>query len=135
MPPTSSRDFQKAAAQRFVAAETLLREKLTLDAHYIGGYTAECTLKALILEQTPASRKADQLARITSGKKMHQPDVLLNELRKLKVFLPLDLARRIRRFDWTTDLRYEIRRRDREETIAFWNTATAIYEWVEAQLP
>ena len=31
MPPTTSRDFQRAAAQRLNAAETLLREKLTLD--------------------------------------------------------------------------------------------------------
>lgn len=33
MPPTTSRDFQKAAAQRLTTAETLLREKLILDAH------------------------------------------------------------------------------------------------------
>ncbi len=56
MPPTTSRDFQKAAGQRLTAAETLLRETLTLDAQYIGGYTVECTLKALIMELTPAAR-------------------------------------------------------------------------------
>jgi len=39
MPPTTSRDFQKAAAQRLTTAETLLREKHTLDAQYLGGYT------------------------------------------------------------------------------------------------
>ena len=46
MPPTTSRDFQKAAAQRLTTAETLLREKHTLDAQYLGGYTVECSLKA-----------------------------------------------------------------------------------------
>ena len=46
MPPTTSRDFQKVAAQRLTTAETLLREKLTLDAQYLGGYTVECSLKA-----------------------------------------------------------------------------------------
>jgi len=135
MPPTSSRDFQKAAAQRLIAAETLLRAKRTLDAHYIGGYTVECTLKALILELTPDPDKPAQLKRITSGASMHRPAVLLGELRNLGAALPLVLSKRMRRFDWATDLRYETGRRDTGETIAFLNTAKAIYDWVEGQLP
>ena len=135
MPPTSSRDFQKAAAQRFIAAETLLRAKRTLDAQYIGGYTIECSLKALIMELTPAADRSNQLIRITSGASMHRPSVLLGELRNLGAAFPSVLAKRMRRFDWTTDLRYETGRRDTGETIAFLNTAKAIYEWVEAQLP
>jgi hypothetical protein len=99
MPPTTSRDFQKAAAQRLIAAEALLKEKLTLDAQYIGGYTVECTLKALILERTPASKKANKLIQISSGAKMHRPDILLGELQKLKgAGFPLNLAKRMRRF-------------------------------------
>lgn len=135
MPPTTSRDFQKAAAQRLMAAETLLREKITLDAQYIGGYTVECSLKALILELTPDPDKPDTLKRLSSGASMHRPDVLLGELRNLGVALPLDLARRIRRFDWTTNLRYETGRRDTGETIGFLNTAKTIYDWVQDQLP
>ena len=83
MPPTTSRDFQKAAAQRLTTAETLLREKLTLDAQYMGGYTVECSLKALILESTPETEKPKKLKEITAGAKMHRPDVLLGELREL----------------------------------------------------
>jgi hypothetical protein len=135
MPPTTSRDFQRAAAQRLTTAETLLREKLTLDAQYLGGYTVECSLKALILELTPETDKADKLKEITAGAKMHRPDILLGELRNLGVALPLVLAKRMRRFDWTTDLRYETGRRDTGETTAFLTTAKAIYDWVEGQLP
>jgi HEPN domain-containing protein len=135
MPPTTSRDFQRAAAQRLTTAETLLREKLTLDAQYLGGYTVECSLKALILELTPDTDKADKLKEITAGAKMHRPDILLGELRNLGVALPLDLAKRMRRFKWTTDLRYETGRRDTGETTAFLTTAKAIYDWVEGQLP
>ena len=80
MPPTTSRDFQRAAAQRLNAAETLLREKLTLNAQYLGGYATECSLKALILELTPDSKKADKLREITAGAKMHRPEILLGEL-------------------------------------------------------
>lgn len=135
MPPTTSRDFQRAAAQRLTTAETLLREKLTLDAQYLGGYTVECSLKALILELTPDADKADKLKEITAGAKMHRPDILLGELRNLGAALPLDLAKRMRRFEWTTDLRYETGRRDTGETTAFLTTAKALYDWVEGQLP
>ena len=75
MPPTTSRDFLKVAGQRLTAAETLLREKLTLDAQYIGGYTVECSLKSLIMHRTPDPEKPDKLKRVTSGAKMHRPDV------------------------------------------------------------
>ncbi|MEJ7640485.1 MAG: HEPN domain-containing protein [Singulisphaera sp.] len=107
MPPTTSRDFQKAAAQRLTTAETLLRERLTLDAQYLSGYTVECSLKALIMELTPDPDKPDTLKKITAGAKMHRPEMLLGELRNLGVALPLVLAKRMRRFEWTTDLRYE----------------------------
>lgn len=135
MPPTTSRDFQKAAGQRLTAAELLLREKLTLDAQYVGGYTVECSLKALILHLTPDADKPSVLARITKGKKMHSPEVLLGELRNLGAALPPDIAKRMRRFKWTTDWRYETGRRDTAETTGFLRTAKAIYDWVEGQLP
>jgi HEPN domain-containing protein len=135
MPPTTSRDFLKAAAQRLIAAEALLREKHTLRAQYLGGYTVECCLKALILELTPDADKADKLKEITAGARMHRPEVLLDQLRNLGLSLPLDLARRMRRFDWTTELRYETGRRDTGETTAFLTTAKGIYDWVEGQLP
>ncbi|MBX3399930.1 MAG: hypothetical protein KF873_14410 [Gemmataceae bacterium] len=65
---------------------------------------------------------------------MHRSDVLLGELRDLGVALPLALAKRMRRFDWTTDLRYETGRRDTGETIAFLKTTKLIFDWVEGQL-
>jgi HEPN domain len=135
MQPKTSRDFQNAAGQRLTTAETLLREKLTLDAQYVGGYTVECSLKALILHRTPDPDKPEKLKQISSGKNMHRADILLGELRDLGIALPLEIAKRMRRFVWTTDLRYETGRRDTGETIAFLNTAKAIYLWVEGQLP
>ena len=135
MPPATSRDFLKVAAQRLTAAEALFRAKLMLDAQYIGGYAVECSLKALILELTPAASRVVMLQRITSGASMHRPDVLRGELRVLGVALPLDLARRMRRFRWDTDLRYETGRRDTGETAALMNTSKAIYDWAEGQIP
>jgi hypothetical protein len=135
MQPSTSRDFLKVALQRLTTAEALLDLRINLDAQYIGGYTVECSLKALILERTPTADKEEILQKISSGQKMHRADVLLGRLRDLGVVLPLALAMRMRRFDWTTDLRYETGRRDTGETIGFLKTAKAIYDWVEGQIP
>ena len=67
MPPTTSRDFLRVALQRLTTAEALHGLRLTLDAQYLGGYTVECSFKALILERTPAADQADTLKQITSG--------------------------------------------------------------------
>jgi hypothetical protein len=135
MPPTTPRDFLRVAAQRLTTAEILLREKLTLDAQYLEGYTVECALKALILHQTPNPDKPDKLKGLISGAKMHRPDVLLGELKDLGIALPLEIAKRMRRFDWTTDLRYETGRKATGETKGFLKTVKAIYDWVEGQVP
>lgn len=135
MPPETPREFLKVAAQRLTTAQVLLREKLTLDAQYIGGYAVECSLKALILDQTTESDRPTMLRHLLSGAKMHRPEILLGVLRDdLKISLPLEIARRMRRFDWTTDLRYETGRRDTGETIVFLTTAKAIYNWVKTEV-
>lgn len=134
MPPQSSRDFQRVARQRLNTAEHLLATKYTLPAQYIGGYSVECSLKALILDLTPEADRLDKLARITAGATMHQPEVLLQELRTLGVRLPMELARRFRKFKWDTSLRYETGRRDTGETVAFLRTAKIVNDWVAEQL-
>jgi hypothetical protein len=40
----------------------------------------------------------------------------------------------MRRFDWTTDLRYETGRRDRGETRWFLRTCVEILNWVKEQI-
>ena len=135
MPPTTSREFQKAASQRFTGAEALQRVRLNLDAQYLGGYTVECSLKALILDRTADPDKPAKLLRISSSSAMHRPEVLLGELRDLGLALPTVIGGRMKRFRWTTDLRYETGRGDVGETAAFLKTAKLIFDWVEEQLP
>ena len=135
MPPKTSRDFQKAAAQRLTAAEALLREGLNLDAYYIGGYTVECSLKALIVHRTPCADKPEKLKRIASGAKMHLAEVLFGELEDMEILKPPHIAKRMRRFKWTTDLRCETGRKSTGETKGFLRTAKEIYDWVEGLLP
>jgi hypothetical protein len=74
------------------------------------------------------------LERLMQGATYHRPEVLLDRLRDLGIALTPELARRMRRFDWTTGMRYETGRKDTGETNALLNTARAIYEWVRPQI-
>ncbi len=136
MQPTTARDFLKVAIQRLSAAEEIMdRLRLTLEAQYIGGYSVECSLKALILEKTAEPDRPGMLERLTRGATYHRAEVLLDRLRDRGVYLTAELAKRMRRFDWSTNLRYETGRKDTGETNGLLRTARAIYEWVEEQIP
>ena len=135
MQPTTPRDFLKVALQRLTAAEEIMETlRLTLEAQYMGGYSVECSLKALILEKTVEPDRPAVLDRLTHGATYHRAEVLLDRLRERGVFLTVELAKRMRRFDWTTGLRYETGRKDTGETNGLLRTARAIYEWVEGQI-
>src|SRR5436190_20872938 len=45
-------------------AEALLRQKLTLDAQYLAGYTVECSLKALILHLSPSRSEERRVGKV-----------------------------------------------------------------------
>ena len=136
MQPTTPLDFLKVALQRLTAAEEIMETlRLTLEAQYIGGYSVECSLKALILEKTAELDRPAVLDRLTHGATYHRAEVLLDRLRERGVFLTVELAKRMRRFDWTTGLRYETGRKDTGETNGLLRTARTIYEWVKGQIP
>jgi hypothetical protein len=135
MQPTTARDFLRVALQRLdVAVEIAEVLRRTLEAQYIGGYSVECSFKALIMERTAEAERPAMLERLTRGATYHRPEVLLDRLRELGIALTPDLARRMRRFDWSPDMRYETGRKDTGETNALLNTTRAIYEWVRPQI-
>src|SRR5262245_6415619 len=104
----SSRDYFKAAKQRFVTAEFLLQNGYNLDALYLAEYAVEYSLKALILEATPEFDRPTTLREISQGHKMHSPEVLAGVLdERLGRPVPGEIRKRFRRFDWATSLRYE----------------------------
>ena len=88
----------------------------------------------MILENTVAPDRSGMLDRLTHGSNHHRPEVLLDRLRERGVLLTVELAKRMRRFDWTTDLRYETGRKDTGETTGLLRTARAIYEWAKEQM-
>src|SRR5208283_5094655 len=130
----TSRDFQRAAAQRFMTAEFLLEKGLTLDALYLAGYSVECILKAPIMHLTPEADQETTFQLLKSGAKMHYPEHLRVELRKRQHDIPPDLIKRFRRFDWSTNLRYESGRRRGGEVRGYLKTAQRWIEWANGEM-
>jgi HEPN domain-containing protein len=135
MQPVTARDFLKAARQRLDTAEGIFEKlRINLEAQYIAGYAVECALKALIMEKTAPPDRETMLYKLTHGAASHRKEVLLGALRDRGVVLPLEHSKRMRRFDWTTGLRYETGRLDTGETRAVLKTANLVYNWVEGQI-
>ena len=134
MQPKTSRDYFQAGLQRLTAVEALLNANLTLDANYVGGYSVECALKALILAKTAEENREERLKELRSGAKMHRAEILLGILRDQNIFLPSVLSKRMRKFDWTTDLRYETGRKNIGHTKGFLRTCNKICQWVRSEL-
>lgn len=78
MQPVTPRDFLKVALQRLTGAEEIMDKlRLTLEAQYLGGYSVECSLKALALQVTPAVARPALLVKLTHGATYHKPEHLL----------------------------------------------------------
>ena len=135
MQPEAPRDFLKVALQRLNAAEAIMANlDFNLEVQYIGGYSVECSLKALLLEKTPLTERINMLYIISHGAAAHRAENLLGKLRDQRVYLTPELSGRMRRFDWDTSLRYETGRKDTGETKALLRTARMLYNWVEERI-
>jgi hypothetical protein len=82
----------------------------------------------------PEGGRTETLKKISSGKKMHDAEILGWILKDLGFPIPVRLVRKFRRAGWSTALRYETGRSPTGETRAFVKTAKAVYDWVEGQL-
>jgi len=63
-----------------------------LDAIYLAGYAAECSLKALILEWTPKLKWAAVCEEISSGAKAHNMDFLKGILNRRQCSIPDEIG-------------------------------------------
>ncbi len=127
----SQRSFRLAAGQRLQAAEFLLHGKLNLDAMYLAGYAIECALKSLILARTDPDDLPAMADRISRGRKMHDFETRNIILGQSNSSVPLVLLKKLRRGDWSTDIRHETGLRDYGESRAFLKTAALVLHWVD----
>lgn len=131
----TSRDFRRAAEQRFTTAEFLWNRDYTLDALYLAGYAVECILKSMVMHFTPEIDQESTFQRLKSGAKMHYPEQLKEELKDLGYPMPPELVKSFRRFDWSTNLRYESGRRPRGEVRGYLKLAQRTIDWVKGEIP
>ncbi len=128
--------FERAATQRLSAAEFLMtRAGMEMDAVYLAGYGVECSLKALILRQTPRAQFKRMLRDLTEvGAKGHSFEYLkgiLKEQHRGRGRSDEDvlgkLARELKNVaSWSTDLRYQVGTLKPKTAHAFFEAATAI---------
>ena len=124
-----SRKFIRAAGQRFIAVELLLREGLNFEAVYLAGYVIECSIKAVILRNTLARDRAYLVGTHFKGRRGHSFEVLKELLLDRGIRVPSPLSQELHRTAWSTDLRYEVGRFDASEAISFVSNARQILEW------
>jgi hypothetical protein len=130
----SPRSYRRAATQRLDTAKFLLKNfNYNLDAVYLAGYVAECSLKALILDRTPKKNWAATCQEISSGAKAHNIDFLEEILRRTKGSIPDEIVKSLNvvRVAWMTNLRYLGAMIPFLEAEYFIKHVTAINEWAE----
>lgn len=128
--------FRRAASQRLQATNLLLESNSFLDAVYLAGYVVECSLKALILERTPAAKRPDICLELTTGARSHNFDVLSGILRAKGCPPPRDVMAilDVLSDEWRTDLRYLGSIIPEREARLFLERVRAVHRWVEGSL-
>jgi HEPN domain-containing protein len=127
------RAFWRAAAQRLDAANFLLETEMYLDAAYLAGYVVECSLKTLILERTPLTKRAVACRELTSGARCHNFDVLSGLLKLRGCSIPSEVMNclEVLNDEWRTDLRYVGTFIPQREAEQFIKRARLVHDWVK----
>lgn len=124
--------FLGAARQRLTSAEVLYRHQMYLDAMYLAGYAAECSLKAVLLTRVPLRQRRQFRLWHFRGAGAHDFESLKALLKRRNVTLPLAVNRAIRAFArWSPELRYEVRRKSAKEAENFVHAANDLLQWAE----
>ena len=137
----TARRYYRAAQRRLAAAEILLNQEgrsFNLDAVYLAGYTAECSLKALIVEATPREARTAMAADISQGARAHDFEYLMYIYRaRCSGTVPRDVRECLTRVRsiWNADIRYDSRQIESADAEAVIEAARAVLEWVEWKLP
>jgi HEPN domain-containing protein len=130
----SPRVYLRAATQRLDVARFLLNNSnYYLDAAYLAGYTAECALKALILERTPKAKRPGVCEELGSGARAHNFDVLENALRVKNCTIPNEVSTGLNHVKqgWGTQLRYHGGLGPQEAAESLSHDIILILKWVE----
>jgi HEPN domain-containing protein len=130
-----ARLFYQTALQRYDDAEYLLEGGRTTGAVYLAGYGVECMLKALVLAQTPAGKRA-RLVESFRGKRAHDYEWLIScYLDRGGVPFPKPVLSGLGLLEvWSTDLRYVARRIDKDDAKEFLRATRTVMECIDGRL-
>ena len=125
--------FLKAASQRLVAADVLLRHSKHVDGTYLAGYVVECSLKALVLSYIRASERSEFIRQHFRGQVAHdfQYLVFLLLLRGVNIPKPVRRALVQAKEIWSTDLRYHGGQGKAADAQFLRNAGEMILSWVQ----
>lgn len=127
--------YRRAAGHRYDAAEFLVSHGWNIDGVYLAGYVVECSLKALILANTPPKDRPAIVAETFRGKLGHDYERLRRLLRGKGVTIPTDVRQQFLRVThWSTDLRYSSRAILTRDAERFLEAAEFIRQWMERSL-
>jgi HEPN domain-containing protein len=130
-----AREYYRAAKQRFLEAELLLKARMKTGAVYLAGYTVKCFLKALILDQAAPGLRKKLLAGFR-GRQGHDIE-WLRELYRGQVggTVPREIARHLMRAaTWGTHLRYTTAAPKPGHAEAFIRSAAEVAKWAEGRM-
>ncbi len=135
----SQNSFLRAAERRLLAARWLLRDdaqgQFGAEAVYLAGYAVECSLKALLLARTPASKRTAITSEITRGARWHNYERLKEKLKEAGWSPPPTLAWDFRHIvSWSTDLRYSSNRIPQSDALKFVESAHRIFKVVASTI-
>jgi HEPN domain-containing protein len=129
-----ARRFQRVAKQRLDDARFLLGYRNTASI-YLAGYAVECTLKALLLSVTPAS-KVGKIVDTFRGERGHNLEWLKAQyIRHGGAAFPAALSRKFARVNsWRTDIRYDPGTSLLSDAEEFFQAAEEILRWANERL-
>ena len=127
--------FRRLAEERLGDAEYLLAGDRPRGAAYLGGYAAECVLKALILAATPRGREAAVTAGFR-GLAAHDLSRLARQYRAAGgAPAPEEVRRDLARLSvWEVGLRYDMTAALPGDVRAFLDAAGRLIAWASGRL-
>ncbi|HUQ71293.1 MAG TPA: hypothetical protein VM165_17325 [Planctomycetaceae bacterium] len=128
--------FFRAAQQRAVAAEVLVRDSRFRDATYLGGYVIECSLKSLVLTHVAPRDREAFVAERFHGRRAHDFTLLVELLVKQGQTIPSKILQAVSRAAeiWSVDLRYTPGRGRADEANMLLAAGSQVMKWVEERI-
>jgi HEPN domain-containing protein len=133
-----ARRYYRVAKQRLEEAKAILRADMPSPAEYLGGYSIECILKALVITVTSATERPRPGRWTVEWLKKeygHDLENLRSAVRKRGVNLPPDVTKAfVYVLAWDPDLRYEPGPVEPAKVGRFLSAAEVIVRWADGKM-